>query len=117
MVKRVCERLVVSERRACRVLQQVRSTQRHPRWVADDEVSLTGQITELASTYGRYGYRRITALLRADGWRAWVPESLAPDGPLRPAARRAVGRFLDCGLLEHGFARVPHRQLVLTIPK
>ena len=27
-------------------------------------------------------------------------------GPLRAAARRAVGRFLDCGLLEHGFARV-----------
>ena len=27
-------------------------------------------------------------------------------GPLRAAARTAVGRFLDCGLLEHGFARV-----------
>jgi len=27
-------------------------------------------------------------------------------GPLRTAARTAVGRFLDCGLLEHGFARV-----------
>jgi hypothetical protein len=27
-------------------------------------------------------------------------------GPLRAAARRTVGRFLDCGLLEHGFARV-----------
>ena len=27
-------------------------------------------------------------------------------GPLRRAARAAVGRFLDCGLLEHGFARV-----------
>jgi hypothetical protein len=27
-------------------------------------------------------------------------------GPLRRAARQAVGRLLDCGLLEHGFARV-----------
>ena len=27
-------------------------------------------------------------------------------GPLRRVAREAVGRFLDCGLLEHGFARV-----------
>ena len=27
-------------------------------------------------------------------------------GPLRAVARRAVGRLLDCGLLEHGFARV-----------
>ncbi len=26
-------------------------------------------------------------------------------GPLRRAARASVGRFLDCGLLEHGFAR------------
>ena len=27
-------------------------------------------------------------------------------GPLRRAAREAVGRFLDCGLLEHGLTRV-----------
>lgn len=27
-------------------------------------------------------------------------------GPLRRVAREAVGRFLDCGLLEHGFPRV-----------
>lgn len=31
-------------------------------------------------------------------------------GPLRRAARAAVGRFLDCGLLEHGFARVRCRE-------
>ncbi len=34
----------------------------------DDEESLTRRIIELASEYGRYGYRRITALLRAEGW-------------------------------------------------
>jgi putative transposase len=37
--------------------------------VADDEVRLTGRITELAQAYGRYGYRRIAALLQAEGWR------------------------------------------------
>jgi transposase InsO family protein len=37
--------------------------------VAGDEAPLTEQITELAAAYGRYGYRRVTALLRADGWR------------------------------------------------
>jgi transposase InsO family protein len=37
--------------------------------VADDEVRLTGRITALATAYGRYGYRRITALLGAEGWR------------------------------------------------
>ena len=35
---------------------------------ADDEVALTADITALARQYGRYGYRRITALLRAEGW-------------------------------------------------
>jgi len=34
----------------------------------DDEKPLTEAIIELASRYGRYGYRRITALLRQDGW-------------------------------------------------
>ena len=29
---------------------------------------LTADIVELARTYGRYGYRRITALLRSAGW-------------------------------------------------
>ena len=35
----------------------------------DDEAALTADIIELASRYGRYGYRRITALLRHAGWR------------------------------------------------
>ena len=30
---------------------------------------LTNRIVELASQFGRYGYRRITALLRREGWR------------------------------------------------
>jgi transposase InsO family protein len=30
---------------------------------------LTAAIVRLASAYGRYGYRRITALLRGEGWR------------------------------------------------
>lgn len=33
-----------------------------------DEDELITRITELACRYGRYGYRRITALLRAEGW-------------------------------------------------
>jgi putative transposase len=68
-VTRVRERLGVSERRACRVLHQARSTQRHEVRLADDELRLTGRITDLATAYGRYGYRRITALLEAEGWR------------------------------------------------
>lgn len=68
-VKRVCVTLEVSERRACRVLGQSRTTQRYEPKVSDDEAALTTRIEELASAYGRYGYRRVTALLRAEGWR------------------------------------------------
>jgi len=64
----VRQKFGVSERRACRYLGQPRSTQRRPRVVADDEAALTAAIIRLATQYGRYGYRRITALLRAEGW-------------------------------------------------
>jgi putative transposase len=59
----------VSERRACRILRQPRSTQRYAPIERDDEKPLTRRIVELASAFGRYGYRRITALLRREGWR------------------------------------------------
>lgn len=62
-------KLNVSQRRACRALKQPRSTQRRERKVADDEARLTKRIIELATQYGRYGYRRITALLHREGWR------------------------------------------------
>jgi len=58
----------VSERRACHVLGQVRRTQRYRPKVPDDEAVLVRRMTELATKYGRYGYRRITALLRREGW-------------------------------------------------
>ena len=60
----------VSQRRACRVLGQPRSVQRREPWVADDEPRLVKRMVELASDYGRYGYRRVTAMLRAEGF--WV---------------------------------------------
>ena len=60
------------------------STQRHIRKVPEDEGRLTERIIDLASQYGRYGYRRITALLRNEGWqvnhkrvgRIWRQEGL-----------------------------------------
>ena len=56
--------LDVSERRTCRVLGQHRSTQRYDKYLANDEEILRERIIDLASQYGRYGYRRVTALLR-----------------------------------------------------
>ena len=58
----------VSEWRACRVLEQPRSNRRHEPLVRDDEQALTNDIVGLATRFGRYGYRRITALLRGTGW-------------------------------------------------
>jgi putative transposase len=67
-VEHVVAALGVPERRACRVLGQHRSTQRKPPSPPDDEAGLTADIIALATRYGRYGYRRITALLRHAGW-------------------------------------------------
>ena len=58
----------VSERRACRVLGQHRATQRYRPVVRNDEDALTQAVVDLATAYGRYGYRRVAALLRAEGW-------------------------------------------------
>jgi len=80
----VRKRLSVSQRRACKVLGQPLSTQRHIRKVPEDEERLVERIVDLAAQYGRYGYRRITALLRNEGWqvnhkrveRIWRQEGL-----------------------------------------
>jgi len=58
----------VSERRACAVLGQHRSTQRTAPKGREDEERLTADIIALARQYGRYGYRKVTALLRDAGW-------------------------------------------------
>jgi transposase InsO family protein len=66
------------------VLGQHRSTQRKAPSVPDDEVALRAEIIALAKLYGRYGYRRATALLRVAGWavnhkrveRIWRQEGL-----------------------------------------
>lgn len=65
----VTAKLGISERRACRVLGQHRSTQRKTPTTPDDEAALIADIIVLARQYGRYGYRRITAMLRGAGWR------------------------------------------------
>ena len=61
---------MVSERRACKVLEQPRATQRRSLSPPSDEQQLTNDIIALATRYGRYGYRRITALSNNEyGWR------------------------------------------------
>jgi putative transposase len=86
----------VTERRACRVLEQPRSTQRRCRHVPSDQPRLIRRIVELATEYGRYGYRRVTALLHREGWqvnhkrieRIWRQEGLKV--PQRQPKRRRL---------------------------
>jgi putative transposase len=66
LVKR---RRSVSERRACQLVGQHRSTQRYQRVPAEYELRLVARMNELAARHPRYGYRRIWALLRQEGWR------------------------------------------------
>ena len=64
------ERFGVSQRRACRVLGQHRSAQRQPPQKAQEgEARLVVRMLELVRQHPRYGYRRIWALLRREGWR------------------------------------------------
>lgn len=86
----------VSQRRACKTLGQSRATQRRTPAPGEAEQKLSGRIVELATQFGRYGYRRVTALLRCEGWtvnhkrveRIWRREGLKV--PQRQPKRRRL---------------------------
>lgn len=63
------DRLGLSVRRICRALGFARSSVSYRPRFSEYEDRLRGRIVELALAYGRYGYRRITELLRREGWR------------------------------------------------
>jgi Transposase and inactivated derivatives len=83
-VRELCEARGISQRRACRAVGISQRVARYELIRREDEDVLRSRIIELACNYGRYGYRRITALLRAEGWcvnhkrveRLWREEGL-----------------------------------------
>ena len=85
----------MTERHACRLLGQWRGTQRYQPIHRLDEDELTREVVALAAQYGRYGYRRITALLRNAGLsvgkdrvqRIWRLEGLKVPQKHRPRRR------------------------------
>jgi putative transposase len=85
----------LTERHACRLLGQWRGTQRYIPTQHNDEDGLTRAILQLASQYGRYGYRRITVELGKAGWcvgkdrvqRIWRREGLRVPQKQRPRGR------------------------------
>ena len=93
-VAHLIHRFRVSERRACRVVGQHRSTQRHVVVPGDLELRIVKRMNDLAERHPRYGYRRVWALLRQEGFavnhkrvrRLWVAE-----GHKVPPAKRATG--------------------------
>ena len=94
-VERARQQYGLTERHACRLLEQGRGTQRYEPIQRNDEDALTRNIIELASKYGRYGYRRITVLLRSAGWRVgkdrvqciWRREGLKVPAKQKPRGR------------------------------
>jgi transposase InsO family protein len=106
-VQGIREKYGLSERRACRLVSQHRGTQRYVPTVQADEDALTQSIVALASEYGRYGYRRITALLQAAGWqvgkdrvqRIWRREGLKVPRKHKPRSRLWLN-------LDTGFGKV-----------
>ena len=50
------------------MLGQARTTQRRTTQVPDDEARLVTEMVRIATEYGRYGYRRVTAMLQREGW-------------------------------------------------
>jgi len=88
--------LNTSERRTCSIIGITRSSFRYQSVPSDDEDELRLALIKLAKRYGRYGYRKIAALLRMEGWtvnhkkveRIWREEGL--QLPKRHKKRRRL---------------------------
>jgi putative transposase len=91
------DRLDVSERWACRVVGQHRSTERYEPKRADDDAALRVALRQFSADHPRWGYRRAHHQLRQDGWsvnrkrvqRLWREEGLRV--PQRKRKRRRLG--------------------------
>ena len=96
-VRMLVDRLSLSERRACEIAGQHRSTQRHEPIAAPDDEALRRRLRRLAATRPRWGYRRAHGHLLAEGWslnrkrcqRIWREEGLRV--PARRRKRRRLG--------------------------
>ena len=87
----------MSERRACQVLGQSRSTQRYAPREDEEEQRLVKRMLELVRAHPRYGYRFIRVLLKREGWnvnrkrvyRLWRREGL--QVPKKQRKKRRLG--------------------------
>ena len=97
MVRGLQAQFTVSERRACKALDQPRSSQRYEPQPRSDEPAVVKRMLELVRERPRFGYRRIGRLLAAEGWRVglsrvfrlWRREGLKV--PQKKRKRRRLG--------------------------
>src|SRR3954451_10380579 len=90
------ERLGLSERRACRIVGQHRSTQRHQSIVAGNDAALRAELRAISAQRPRWGYRRAHARLAELGWavnRKRVQRIWREEGLRVPARRRKRQRL------------------------
>ncbi len=96
-------RFGVSERRACRVVGQHRSTQRLGAPTrSDDEVELRAFLRDFSTRRPRWGWRRAAKAARRDGWRVnnkriqrlWREEGLRVPYRKRKKPHRGIGTAL-----------------------
>jgi putative transposase len=90
------DRLGLSERRACQITGQHRSTQRREPCVAADDAALRSQLRSISRKRPRWGYRRAHALLCEQGWavnRKRVQRLWREEGLRVPARRRKRQRL------------------------
>lgn len=64
----VMRELKVSERRACKTIGQIRSTQRYIAKINPEQEQLEKRVVEVASEFGRYGYRKVTDIINTEGF-------------------------------------------------
>jgi len=99
----LCRRHPVSERRACKLVGQHRSTNRYRATQPDYELRLLKRMNELAARHPRYGYRRIWALLRGEGFevnrkrieRLWRLEGHRVPPPTKSRQKKNLGSSMN----------------------
>lgn len=92
----LCERLGISQRRACRIVGQHRSTQRHQPAETDSDRELRAWLRRFAKRHPRWGYRRAHAVLLREGHivnRKKIQRLWREEGLRVPARRRKRQRL------------------------
>jgi putative transposase len=93
----------VTERRACRVVGQPRSTQRlKPPVPSDDELALRAFLRDFSKRRPRWGWRRAAVAAKQAGWRAnhkrihrlWIAEGLRVPYRKRKKPLRGIGQVV-----------------------